>query len=270
MYWAIFLFWFVAAISISVAICYFGFRTSWRFYLDRTAVHDRDTSPNEQASPQAAAPTPTTASSPTDGEAKIPSVAEILEDGQRKKYESANIGGATVLFQTLPHLSKNNLEGVAVIFRQVQDKDALVNVALAGKVLIRSVMLITEDSNPKHRKLGVQIVVQNQTAKAVKIVIPRGQVFEHKQLMKKQNLAAESEHVITIPAPKGRNSPYVAIKIPALCINKGLDLPRDSLGNITIFELSNSKFLDQEDLWDWINQRINEEENSQLLMRRTS
>ncbi|HXQ34598.1 MAG TPA: hypothetical protein VN843_11355, partial [Anaerolineales bacterium] len=212
--------------------------------------------------------------SPAPDVSKRPSPADMLDDEMRKKYASANIGGAIVLFQAFPHvsrdnleslaISKENLEGLAVIFRQVQDVNALVNVALAGKVRIQSVTLTTKDRDPNNPKFAVQIVVENPNPKAVEVLIPQGQVFEQKQLVEKQNLAALRGAKIRIPPLADRT-----IEVPAICINRGLNFPRGNLGNITIFELTNNTFVDQNDFSDWYDKKKTEVYNSQLLIRRT-
>ena len=146
---------------------------------------------------------------------------------------------------------------------------ALVNLALEGKVRIVEVKLITVNREPPNRKFAVLIVVKNQTSEDIKVKIPKGQVFENKQLKpKRQNLAAANEDIITIPASFDISSPGVPITIEALCINKGFDYPNGNSGNITIFELNNKSFIGQKDLWGWIEDKLDTSRSSRPLIRK--
>ncbi len=170
-----------------------------------------------------------------------------------------------MLLQTTPDTP---IEEVALIFSQIKDKIALVNLALKGTVNIDDVRLITIDPKPPNRTFEVRIKVRNQTPREVRVKIPKGQIFENKNVAtRRQNLAAAGEDIITIPASTDSSPSIVEIKIKALCINKGFDPPAGDLGNITIFELTNNKFLTQNELWEWLGDKLDKSDSKHLLHR---
>lgn len=176
-----------------------------------------------------------------------PNLSKIL----KYQYESVNIGGAVVLIQTAPDIEK---EEIAVLFEQIADKSALVNLALDDKLKIEEVILNTKGKKSDNSKFSVSIKIKNLTNQEIEFTIPKGQIFENKDLETiKQNLAATHENTRKIPALG-----TITIDIDALCINKGLAPPDGGLGNITIFELKNKSFINQTELWKWIGEKLEE------------
>lgn len=174
----------------------------------------------------------------------------------RGEYISANIGGATVLAQTIP---KSVNKEVAIIFDRITDQTALVNVALSGKVSIEQVNLNGSSTEARKSGFTVSIKVANLTGQEIKFKIPKGQIFENKELSpKRQNLAAKGEDAISLPPFSTKT-----VIVNALCINKGFPAPNNGLGNITIYELKNKQFLNQGDLWDWIADRLKDSGQTQ-------
>jgi hypothetical protein len=259
MFWVMLLFWVIVAITIGGGIVYLGFGTSWNYYLKRAAA--------KPPAPPAVLPQPTPGGPDRGGVAAptpeaAPTPDEIKTAVLQRRYESVNIGGAVVLIQTLRNGESDEDvrdEEIAVLFDRVKDKDALVNVALAGRVLINEVKLNT--INVERHEFEVVMLIKNLTSRDVVVNIPQGQVFENKEQVKRQNLAALRAETKTIPASASRQ-----FRVRALCMNKGFDEPRGSLGNITIFELKNKRFINQQQLWDAISSRLEEDDESQLIV----
>ena len=235
----------VSAVVFAIVFA-IGSRTTWRLY---TSFNAKGSQENSSRDPHA--PTPGQSLSSDDGITHSPE--EITDAVLKKEYESVNIGGAVVLVQTTPDIPQ---EEVAIIFERVEDKEALVNLALNNKVKIQEVRLLTINPKPP-REFAISMIVKNQTSKELRIKIPKGQVFENKQVTpRRQNLAAAKEDVIILPVSTDPDAPGIPINIVALCINKGFDPPNGSFGNITIFELRNKGFIDQKDLWYWIEEKL--------------
>lgn len=257
MSWLIILIW----IAVGAVVVVFGARFTIHFVESRATENER-----RKVETQSPLPTPTQSLNPDQDLTTASNTDEQIKDKVLKKeYESINIGGAVVLLQTAPNASN---EEVALIFSQIKDKIALVNLALNGTVKIENVRLITINPKPPHRKFEVWVTVRNQTHRAVKVKIPKGQIFENKNsITRRQNLAAAGEDIIRIPASSDSSPSTVVIKIEALCINKGFDPPAGDLGNITIFELSNNRFITQDELWDWLADKIDPPDSKHLLHR---
>lgn len=216
-------------ICISIIIALVISLSTWRF-VERAVVDKEETG---------ARPAATSSPEPT------------LDKVLKYEYESVNIGGAVVLVQTAPNINK---EEIAVLFDQIEDKSALVNLALERKLRIEEVKLNTKSSKSDNPSFSVSLTIKNLTNQEIKFIIPKGQVFENKeQITESQNLTAVREDTIKIPA-----SGTINIEVNALCINKGLAPPSGGLGNVTIFELKNKSFVDQADLWKWIGEKLKE------------
>jgi hypothetical protein len=268
MYRLMLLFWVAIAITCGAVVVYLvfslGFNTSQRYLALRDARSKRQVSRlQDQPLPQEPVPSPGLA------EGAMPSPDEIKNAVLNYEYESANIGGAVVVFKTIHGNNQNGVikdKEIAILFKQVEDKDALVNVALKGTVLITEVKLITVDDNPLNRKFAVVMNIKNQTNQTVTVKIPKGQVFENKEMVRKQNLTAVKEEVVIIPSAMASNSQGVPVRINAFCLNKGFDLPDRSPGNITIFELKDKGFVNQKQLWDLNDKKLKEAKKSELLV----
>src|ERR1043166_698899 len=267
MFWINILLWIVIGLLVAIVVIHFGSRSTWRLIESLSAKRSIQGSISENPIARSSDSGSSKLSNANKEEPQAPNSDEQIKDKVLKKqFESINIGGAVVLVQTLPNASE---EEVAIIFNQVKDKKALVNLALDGKVRIKKVKLITISRKPPNRKFAVLIVIKNQTGEDIEVKIPKGQIFENRQLRpRRQNLAAANEGIITIPASSDDSSPGMPITIEALCINKGFDYPNGSSGNITIFELNNKSFADQKDLWEWIEGRLDESRSSRHLIRR--
>ena len=89
-----------------------------------------------------------------------------------------------------------------------------------------------------------EVALKNNSDDDVLCVIPKGQVFENKDIGTGiQNVAAEREYRLIIPA-KSR----LTVEISVLCINRSFSSPSGKAGNVTIFKID-QPFKDQHELW---------------------
>jgi hypothetical protein len=263
MHWIILLVWALLGVVAFYGLyraLNFGYHSSVRRYDSLRDWWDGNQTPSPAPSPSPTAPQP-------DAEEAYPPGRDeqVRQQVLEREYETHHIGGARVLVETAPGATR---EEVAVIFDQVKDKVALVNRALDGKVKIEEVKLLTVEPEGPEREFAVMLKVRNLTGGELRLRIPKGQVFEHKQPeKKKQNLAAANEDFIVLKRPDGPDSPPVPITIKALCLNKGFPLPDGHPGNVTIFEVRNKNFINQDQLWDWIAEKRAKPGDSQPLSR---
>lgn len=245
---AVYLFWVGITFLFGALILTIGPRVTFYFLGDQKAAEINNPGADEEIKKIEPSPTPE---------------EQVKKSVMAGEFEEFNIGGASLIVKTLPNATEKE---IAVIFEQIKDTEALVNVALAGKVKIEDVRLITENPQSDDRRFFVEIEVGNLTDKDIRIKIPEGQLFENKSLYankKLQNLATIREDIITIPASSKLPKP---VRIEAFCANKGFDPPNNP-GNITIFELRRKLFVDQEDLWDWLDKNIDKSGSKKLLKR---
>ena len=95
--------------------------------------------------------------------------------------------------------------------------------------------------------LTTEITLKNNRSEDILFVIPKGQVFENKQVgTKVQNVAASREYQLIIPG----NS-RLSVTIDVYCINKSFSPPKGLLGNVSIYKI-NRPFKDQQDLWNML------------------
>jgi hypothetical protein len=90
-----------------------------------------------------------------------------------------------------------------------------------------------------------EISLKNNSDNDINIKIPKGQIFEHKNVGTGiQNVASAREYRLIIPA----NS-RLKVEIEVYCINRHLSAPSGQFGNLTIFKIAND-FTDHNYLWD--------------------
>lgn len=88
------------------------------------------------------------------------------------------------------------------------------------------------------------ISLRNKTAEDVFCVIPKGQIFENKQVgTSVQNVAADRDYRLIIPA-----SSQLIVEIDVLCINRSFSPPCGLAGSISIYKVADD-FKDQHELW---------------------
>jgi len=88
-----------------------------------------------------------------------------------------------------------------------------------------------------------EITLKNKTNRDFECKIPKGQVFENKQIGSgKQNVAAAREYVFNVPA-----NLTISVEIEVLCINEHLSSPSGSY-NVTYFKVDKD-FNNQRELW---------------------
>jgi len=172
---------------------------------------------------------------------------KIVEDNASKK-----VGGKSFIIDMSKMFNDNGglnqgffLPANLLGFKRVEDKNALVNLIIEGKVKLHELKLVTDNT------LFVIFDIENLTDKPIKFNIPLGQVFENAdKSIKVQNLA--STKTFTSVLKKGEKKRY---KIEALCLNEKYPNAKDAKGAIAIYETINKifakypSFLRQQRLW---------------------
>ena len=91
-----------------------------------------------------------------------------------------------------------------------------------------------------------EITLKNNLNTNFRYKIPKGQVFENKQIATGiQNVASANDYIFEIPA----NS-TITVEIEVLCINQNLSSPNGNY-NLTYFKI-NKPFQNQQELWSFM------------------
>jgi hypothetical protein len=91
----------------------------------------------------------------------------------------------------------------------------------------------------------VTLTLRNDTENDVMCFVPKGQVFENKNVgTERQNLAAARDYRVIVPA-RAR----LTLELEALCANRTMSGPNGSPGRTTIFRIA-EPFESQQDLWN--------------------
>ena len=90
-----------------------------------------------------------------------------------------------------------------------------------------------------------EIKLRNDTPDDLLFTIPKGQLFENKNIGTGiQNVAAAREYRLIVPG-----SSRLIVEIEVLCINRSFSSPSGQAGNLTIFKI-NKNFNSQDGLWN--------------------
>jgi len=97
----------------------------------------------------------------------------------------------------------------------------------------------------------VTINLRNDSTEDILCVIPKGQVFENKQVgTGYQNLAVVRDYRLIIPSGS-----RISAELDAFCVNRSLSSPSGGKGNITIFQID-KPFNSQQDLWQLMSKSV--------------
>lgn len=97
----------------------------------------------------------------------------------------------------------------------------------------------------------VTINLRNDSAEDMLCVIPKGQIFENKQVGTGfQNLAVVRDYRLIIPSGS-----KISAELDAFCVNRSLSSPRSSTGNITVFKID-KPFNSQDELWRMMSKSV--------------
>jgi len=89
------------------------------------------------------------------------------------------------------------------------------------------------------------LTLRNDTDEDVMCFVPKGQVFENKNVeTQKQNLAAARDYRVIVPARS-----RLTLELDALCTNQTMSAPNGSPGRATVFRIAGAFDL-QQDLWN--------------------
>jgi hypothetical protein len=121
---------------------------------------------------------------------------------------------------------------IAAVFEPITQPEALVDSVLRGSAAIQRITLARSRLTEIGRRrpaYAIQIKVVNNTSTPLRIIIPRGQVFEnaarHRPL---QNLVAAEAMTVTCEPNESQ-----ILNMPAYCLNRHLDRPEGRDGRIT-------------------------------------
>jgi len=180
-------------------------------------------------------------------EKKLSSKDERIKTIKSNNLEQINIGGLIFILQTNSQYNKEKVFfPEAIGFKKVDGKNALVNLAIDGKIEIKSVTLNKGDDKNIHE---VEIQLNNLTNEKCRVEIEKGQVFENKRYDDDtQNLASSMFLQYDLEPNQSRT-----INFTAYCLNRKMALPNGKHGNITFYSLSNKKFESGDQLWKIMN-----------------
>lgn len=182
---------------------------------------------------------------------EIAKATALLSDKDLKQIEDENlgyrnIGGMIAVLKTNSQFTNREvLHPEFIGFKKVKRKDALVNLAKQGKLSIQKVSL--QDSTDWDY-YDVILTLKNNTENHINFTIPKGQIFENKDInLKNQNLTAKEEESLFLDAFQEND-----FTIKSFCLNEKLLEPTEegNDGNVTIFEVSEKNFKTQRELWD--------------------
>jgi hypothetical protein len=157
------------------------------------------------------------------------------------------VGGSIAVAETLElPASQIREEQLAIVFEAIADTRALTNLVRRGEVAVKDLRLESvADGNPSSSGYQAVLTLENRTAAALEFTVPKGQVFENRELGSgRQNLAAAREQTTRLE-PQGE----CEFRVDALCMNRNLSGPNGSLGNLTVLKLRDDSFSDQTELW---------------------
>lgn len=158
-----------------------------------------------------------------------------------------NIGGLNVLMETSAHYNKGTIVNPKMLnFSEIEGANALVNLAIEGKVEVLDVFL--------GDGFTVHMTLKNLTAESLDYVIPRGQLFENATFeCKYQNLTITQHHQGTLEPYEIKTSSY-----EAWCINASYNEPIGNLGRLTIYQsnLMNDHVKFVKELWKEMKEEI--------------
>lgn len=253
-----FLLYSVILVGLFILAALFLANSTWGFVERKLIVNDNtNPGPSPLQSPSSSG-TPASSTTPNPSPTPTTETADRnLKDVLEKKHEKNKIGGGVVLSDIGILVEKDfekKKEIIGVIFKQITDKSALVNLALDGKVEIKEVRLASkkmEDVQEGGPKYYVSIRVKNMTGEELTVNVPKGQIFENEKAgTRKQNLAAANHERENIPA-NGEDTLYVE----AYCVNERYAPPDGGQGYVTIFEIESNSFFTQQQLWDYLEAR---------------
>lgn len=175
---------------------------------------------------------------------------KYLNEIAEKKLEEKNIGGIIFFLQTNIQFNSNEIVTPELLgFERIEDDNALVNLAMSGKIEIQEVKLINGDGYNNHK---VFLKIKNLTDNPIICRIPKGQVVENKDFSdESQNLAISDFHDEIYIDDMWENT------LGAYCLNQSKKVPRGQLGNMAIYQVKDKRFSSGDELWGQL-QEINE------------
>lgn len=151
-----------------------------------------------------------------------PKLAYIHKNNLNKK----RLGGYNVLMETNALYNRDMVVNPGVLgFKEVLEKNALVNLALEEKVEILKVKL--------NNDFTVSLKFKNLTNEDLQYTIPRGQLFENAVY------ACKYQNLVVLKNYKGLLKGYKVeeLRLATFCINFGYSEPNGGDGNLTIYKL---------------------------------
>jgi len=95
---------------------------------------------------------------------------------------------------------------------------------------------------------SISLTVKNVSRESIKLMIPKGAVFEQQSFTRKQNLAAQNEVFITLSPDEVKT-----VKFNGLCINHGFGSPSGNPMNFTPFMIAQTEQLStQGKIWQYL------------------
>lgn len=167
---------------------------------------------------------------------------------EEENLESKNIGGIIAVLETGAYWNPNLISTPEMLgFEKIDNEDSITSFLLNKTLSISDVKLINDTEQYK-----AKFTLINNISSTINCIVPKGQIFENKEFKKDtQNLAVEEDEYLKI---EGNDS--VPIEINALCLNQKFAPPNGGLGNITLFKVADSSFVNQKELWKII-EKIN-------------
>ena len=173
-----------------------------------------------------------------------------LEAINNEDHERRNIGGMMVVFESNSQYQGDTLMPAAAFgLGSIKGVENLIQLALKQQIMIESVLLQSKE---------VVLQLKNLTRNKLPFSILKGQVFEHKKYQLFSSMvAAQDVHTQLNPGSS------LELRVSAFRLNKNLKTPSGQRGNLTVFEVSNDRFANEDELAAQIDQNYREYKHQQ-------
>ena len=187
----------------------------------------------------------------------------LVEQDKLKKLNKdaiQNVGGMIALMETNAMFNRDKLASPTVLgFQEIERPEALVNLAIARKILIKKVQL-----GSYTKPFQVELEVRNLTEENVRFYIPTGQIFENKVFRQKtQNLAyIDTDFWYDLMPHQAR-----LLTLEAMCINEAYACPDGGVGNLTIYKANHDDFHTDRRVWQFFRNQTRELRSTRQYIR---
>lgn len=161
-----------------------------------------------------------------------------------------NIGWHSAVADTFGKASfkEVDIEAFNLLFSNIENSNSLFDLASKQQISIKKVILQKRSNKNKKTTISdyeILIELKNETNEKKQVVIPKGQVFENKNIGSGFQNIVNAEGSAQILEPQQQ----VRIRLPGHCLNRKLTPPVGQEANVTPLKV-NFEFDDQNTVWD--------------------